>query len=105
MDSTLTLVITLISDLIPSISSDTSAIGKIITALEQMLPAIIAEVKALVPIVQNIIAALTNSSGVTAAQLTALQALDAQCDAAFEAAATTEGDPEVPPATPAAPAS
>lgn len=104
MDSTLTLIITLISALIPSISSDTTAIGKIITALEQLLPAIIAEVKSLVPIVQNIISALSNSSGVTPDQLTSLAALDAQCDAAFEAAATTEGDP-APPATPAPSAS
>ena len=101
MESTLTLILTLIADLVPSIESDTSAIGKIIATLEGILPAIVSTFQSLVPIVQNIISVLSSSSGVTPAQLTALQTLDDQCDAAFETAATAEGDPE-PPATPAA---
>jgi hypothetical protein len=68
-------------------------VGNFITLLEQILPLAENEVASLVPSIQNIIAALQGSGAVTAAQVTALQSLSAQYDAAFEAAAAAAGDP------------
>ena len=82
-------VLAMIESLLPAITStaNTSTITLIINALTNMLPFIIEEVQSLVTPVKNIIAALSATPATTATQLVTLQSLDAQVDAAFEAAA------------------
>jgi len=94
MSILITSILSMIEALLPAITSSANAslIGSIITALTNMLPFIIQEVEALVGPVKNIIAALSANPATTAAQLTTLQTLDVQVDAAFEAAAAaTDG--------------
>jgi hypothetical protein len=67
-------------------------VTNIIDVLSKMLPFILAEVEALYAPVKNIIAALSANPATTADQLAQLQALDAQVDAAFEAAAAEQTD-------------
>jgi hypothetical protein len=97
--SILTLLLTLIGQLLPAVGASTPAIQNIVNALIAIVPALIQEAMDMVPIVQNIIQALKNNPATTAAQLQTLNALDAQCDAAFEdAVAKSEaGDPPTPP--------
>lgn len=99
MTSILTLLLTLIGQLLPAVGASTPAIQNIINALVAIVPALINEAMDMVPIVQNILAALKNNPATTAAQLQTLNALDAQCDAAFEAAMTASeaSDPSTPP--------
>ena len=80
-----TILLTVLGDLAPLVTSS-SEIGAIITGLETYLPLITAEASDLITPIKNIIAALQGNSAVTTDQLTALQALDAQADAAFDAA-------------------
>jgi hypothetical protein len=89
MTAAITAILGLIEQLLPAIlsSANVSLVDSIISALTSMLPFIIQEVQALLPPVKNIIAALSANPATTADQLTQLQALDAQVDAAFEAAA------------------
>ena len=89
MSILVTSVLAMIQALLPAITSTANAamIGGIITALTNMLPYIIQEVSALVVPVKNIIAALSANPATEADQLSQLQALDQQVDAAFEAAA------------------
>jgi hypothetical protein len=90
MSILITSVLAMIEALLPAITSTANAtmIDGIVTALTNMLPYIIQEVEALVTPVKNIIAALSANPATTAAQLTALQTLDQQVDAAFDAAAS-----------------
>lgn len=68
-------------------SSAVSLIASIIKALETWVPIIVGEFKALVPIVKNIITVLkAKDAPITDEQWAILDALDAQCDADFEAA-------------------
>lgn len=82
-------VLSMIESLIPLITSATNAqvIDSIIKALEGILPFVVEEISALVAPVKNIIAALSATPATTAAQAATLATLDAQVDAAFEAAA------------------
>jgi len=91
MSGIITAVVTLLGQLLPLIGGNTTAIANIIQTLIAILPALTQEVETLVPIIKNIIAALSADPATTADQLAALQKLDADCDAAFEAAAV---DPE-----------
>jgi hypothetical protein len=77
--------LTIIEDIAPLVSNS-GTIGKIIAALETYLPIIAKEATDLLQPIKNIITALSSNSAVTADQLAALQALDAQADAAFDAA-------------------
>lgn len=77
--------LTVIEDLAPLVSTS-SQIGNIISMLETWVPVVAQEASDLVTPIKNIISALSSNSAVTAAQLAALQALDAQADAAFDAA-------------------
>ena len=90
MTAAITAILAMLEQLLPSILSAARAtIGaSIINALTAMLPFIIQEVEALFGPVKNIIAALSANPATTAEQLATLQQLDAQVDAAFEAAAT-----------------
>lgn len=95
MTLAITTLLSLISNLIPLLTSTANAslIDSIISTLEQFLPFIINEISALYTPVKNIIAALSATPATNAAQAAALAALDTQLDAAFEAiAAQTDAD-------------
>ena len=89
MTAAISAILALIEQLLPAITSagNTTLIDSIITALTNMLPFIIQGIESLVTPVKNIIAALSASPATTASQLAQLQALDAQVDSAFDAAA------------------
>jgi hypothetical protein len=80
--------------LIGSVSS--GGLSSIISLLEEILPVAVKEAEALVPSIQNILAAIEGSGAVTPAQLSSLASLSAQYDAAFDAAATADGVPPSP---------
>lgn len=85
-------IVTLLTELLPLIGSmSTGTVATIITTLEQILPTIVKEATDLVVPVQNIIAQIQGSGVVTADQITALEALNAQIDAEFDAAAKADG--------------
>lgn len=77
--------LTVIEDLAPLVSTS-SQIGNVIAMLETWVPVVAQEASDLSTPIKNIISALSSNSAVTAEQLAALQALDAQADAAFDAA-------------------
>jgi hypothetical protein len=77
-------------------------IDKVLAALTTIVPVIAAQFPNLLASVQNIIDSLEGSGAVTQAQQVALDALSAQVDAAFSAAAAAAGDPD-PAAAPATP--
>lgn len=87
MTSVVTAVIALLGQLIPLIGTNSSLISTIINTLIAIIPEVVTEVETLIPPIKNIIAALSADPATTAAQMGTLQALDQQCDAAFEAAA------------------
>lgn len=95
MTSIITLLLTLIGQLLPAVGASSAGVQNIINALVAIVPPLIKEAMDMVPIVQNIIAALKNNPATNEAQLVTLNALDAQCDAAFEAAvsASVANDP------------
>jgi hypothetical protein len=97
--SIITLLLTLIGQLLPAVGASTPAIQTILNALVAVVPALIQEAMDMVPIVQNIIAALKNNPATTQAQMVVLNDLDAQCDAAFEDAVSKSqaGDPAAQP--------
>ncbi len=81
-----TALLALLVQLAPSLGSP--ALASIITTLQQILPTIVAEVADVAPYVKNVIAALRSNSEITPEQWAQLDALEAQIDQAFEAAAT-----------------
>lgn len=85
MNAIIQSVLALITQIAPLIK-DSAAIASIISTLEQIIPVIGQEINDLAQPVKNIIAALSANPDTTADQLAALQALDAQVDAAFDAA-------------------
>lgn len=87
MGAIVTAVVGLLGQLIPLIGTNSALIDEIINTLIAILPEIVTEVETLIPPIKNIIAALSTDPATTAAQMTTLQQLDAQADAAFEAAA------------------
>lgn len=87
------LIVSLLTQLLPDIGASSSIITTVLNTLIQLIPLLTTEYTDLVGPVKNIIAALSANPATTAAQLATLQALDAQVDAQFEAAATAAGDP------------
>lgn len=85
MNIAVTALLALLTRFVPSLG--TPAVAELITALIQLLPTLVQLGEDLVPAVKNIIAALSANPATTAEQLDRLQQLDAQVDAAFEAAA------------------
>jgi hypothetical protein len=85
MSALITAVVSMLSELLPLITSasNTTMIESIVNTLVGLIPFIEQEIQSLGPVVQNIIAALSANPTTTAAQLTTLQTLDAQVDAAF----------------------
>jgi hypothetical protein len=88
-------ILTFLSQIVGDLSS-TSSIGAAITLLEQIVAAAVNEVETITPEIKAIIAQLQSNGAVTAQQMSDLAALDAQVDAAFEAAATAAGLPATP---------
>lgn len=86
MNALVPVLLALLAQVAPSLG--TPAVATVVTTLIQLLPTIIQIGGDLVPPIKNIIAALSANPAATAEQLDRLQALDAQIDAAFEAAAT-----------------
>lgn len=94
MNAALTAILTLIQQILPlATGTSSSLIATIIQALQSWLPIIFGEIQSLYPIVKNIISELQNKGDLTDDQKTTLQQLDAQTDAAFEAA-TAGLDPD-----------
>jgi hypothetical protein len=84
----LTIIATLLQmilSIIPQLT-DSKGVNKVVAMLLQVVPIVVKEAQDLLPMVQNIIAALSAKDGVTPDQLAALKALDAQVDAAFDQA-------------------
>jgi UDP-N-acetylmuramyl tripeptide synthase len=100
----LTAILALIEQVLPLLGvAGSPLITTIITALENILPLIVNEIPTVYDAVKNIITVISADPATTATQLAALQALDAQVDAAFDtAAAAVNPDASVttpPPAT------
>jgi len=87
MTGIISAVVSLLTALLPLITGNSQAIGNIIATLIQIIPAVEQAAENLIPPIKNIIAALSADPATTADQLATLQALDAQCDQAFESAA------------------
>lgn len=83
----ITLVLTALQQLIPVLGA-ASQFSPILDLLAKLLPIVIKEAMDLTPMIKNIIDALRNKDAVTPEQLDQLAILNAQIDAAFEAAAT-----------------
>jgi hypothetical protein len=86
-------LLTLIAGLLPElgVTSSSAIISQILAALITIVPIIAQNATNFITPVKNIIAALQASGNVTPDQMTALQQLDAQVDAAFYAAAGKAG--------------
>ena len=98
MGAAVTLLLTLVGQMVPSVAANEGLISTIINGLIQVVPLIEQEATDILPEIKNIIAALQSSATtMTTNQLAALQALDAQVDAAFEAAATNAQAQDAPP--------
>ena len=87
--------------LIPMITSS-AKINEIIAQLINIIPVAVQEAQDVVPLIRNIIAALSNSSSVTPDQVAALKALDAEIDASYDAALSAYVAARKNPQTPAA---
>lgn len=91
-------VLGLIEQVLPLLGTSASTatlIGQIVTTIEKIMPLLTDFIPQFYQSVKNIIQALTADPATTQDQLVALQALDAQIDAAFEAAAK-DVDPDAP---------
>jgi hypothetical protein len=100
MSALIPVIIGLIQQLLPVLSGAgaPAIIEKVLTVLVQVIPLLVDEYTALLPMVRNIIAALSANPATTAEQLATLAALDVQTDAAFEAAAASAVAEDTPPA-------
>lgn len=86
MSAAISLLLNVLAQIIPSLSSS-ATITNIIKTLVELLPVLVKQVQDVAPLVQNIINALRDSSVITPEQLAALDELEAKADAEFEAAA------------------
>jgi hypothetical protein len=86
-------VVSMLSQMIPLIGGSSDVLASILGTLINLIPVVVQEVASLFPEVKAIIAALASNPAATSTQLQTLAALDAQVDAAFEAAATAAGAP------------
>lgn len=87
MQAIVTALLALVQTVVPGAS--TGIIANVIQVLTALVPVIINEYQALAPIVTNIIGVLQQNDDVTEDQWTALDAMSAQLDAAFQAALAT----------------
>jgi hypothetical protein len=97
MSTTLELLVAIIAQIVqtvlPNLASQqtTTLVETIITTLEKILPDVITAGQELTTTVQNIIAALKGTDGITPDQWNALDAFEKQIDSEFDQAATDEG--------------
>ncbi len=98
MNAIVSTVIALLAQLLPAVSGNSALIGNIVNALIQIIPALVQEYQDLLPMVKNVIAVLQADPATTQDQLGQLTALDAQVDAAFDAAAAAAEAADAPPA-------
>lgn len=99
MNALVASVVALLTQILPSLESAVGAsslVDQIIATLVSLIPQVVQWAEDLLPVVQNIITTLKSNSVVTPAQISALEALEAQYDANFEAAAAAAGDPAAP---------
>ena len=97
----ITTIIPLLEGLLPDLAKiSPPSIAAIITALEAIIPVATSEIATVGPIIQNVISELQSNAAITPDQTATLTALDAQVDAAFEAAATAAGAPVDPASQP-----
>lgn len=82
-----TALLTVLQAIAPALGTS-SSVTSVINALIQIIPLVAKEFTDVLPMIKNIISALQANAATNAEQLTQLAALDAQVDAAFEAAAT-----------------
>lgn len=94
MLSIITTILTLVAQF--ASSATVTEITSIIAALEQIIPLVTKEVNDVLPMVKNIIAALKGNGQITADQQAQLDTLNAQVDAAFEAAVADLNNPSPP---------
>lgn len=86
MDITIiTTVLNMLLAIIPQLTTS-KQINGIVATLVNIVPIIAKTYTDLLPIVQNVIALLQQSTAVNSAQMATLKALDAQVDAAFDQA-------------------
>lgn len=86
MNAAITALLALLQALMPMLTSATS-VQSVINALVQIIPVLVKEFQDVVPIIKNIIAALSENPATTEEQLAELAKLDEKVDAEFEAAA------------------
>ena len=84
--------VTVIESILPVVSTIAPAgLGSIINLVSEILPIAVQEATSLVTPIKNIITALQGNASTTPEQMAQLAILDAQVDAAFEAAAVADG--------------
>lgn len=71
----------------PSLSNN-KAVQNIIKILIELIPVLVQEYQAVIPMVRNVISALSTNGVATPAQITELEALNAKIDAEFDLAAS-----------------
>jgi len=86
MSSAITLLLTVLAQIAPSLGVS-SSITAIINTLVELIPILVKEFQDLVPLVKNIVDALRDNKTITDQQLQDLDALEEKIDAEFEAAA------------------
>jgi hypothetical protein len=91
--SILVQILTMVAAIAPYLKKG-EAIMEVITTLQSLISTATAEVKAVWPQVQDIIAVLRSNDAITQEQLDALDKIEADADAAFEQAASDEGLPK-----------
>ena len=91
MSGALTLLLTVLAQIAPSLHVS-SSITSIITTLVELIPILVKEFQDVVPLVKNIITALRGNNAITEEQLKSLDDLEAKIDAEFEAAAAMPDD-------------
>lgn len=101
MSGVLTGILAILQAIVPSLTSS-SVVQQVINALIQIIPVLVKEAQDLVPMIKNIIVALSSNPAATADQLATLKALDQLTDSAFEAAAAKALAEDAAAATPPA---
>lgn len=89
MQAIIQLALTLLEQIVPQLAgANASLIEKIVEGLIALIPLLIKEYTDAIPFIRNVIALIKGNGNVTPEQLQTLDDLEAQIDAAFEAAAT-----------------
>lgn len=88
MEGIIQLALGLLAQVVPQLGGANAVlITQIVNGLIALVPLLIKEYKDAIPFVQNVITLLKSSNQITPEQLIALDVLETQIDAAFEAAA------------------